>query len=92
MPLDYMRRAGITLYNNRGCYSAPIAEFVLWGVLDLYKAGAFFRTNAQNHIWRQTRSLRELSGNILSAIPEVKNKSRDDVLRLLDQRLRQIHI
>ena len=38
------------------------------------------------------KTLRELSGNILSAIPEVKNKSRDDVLRLLDQRLRQIHI
>lgn len=62
MPLDYLREKGIALYNNRGCYSAPIAEFVLWGVLDLYKSGAFFQKNAQNHIWRQTRSLRELSG------------------------------
>lgn len=68
MPLDYMRQAGIALYNNRGCYSAPIAEFVLWGVLDLYKAGAFFRKNSQSHIWQQSRSLRELGGKNVTVL------------------------
>ena len=68
MPLDYMRQAGIALYNNRGCYSAPIAEFVLWGVLDLYKSGAFFRKNSQSHVWQQTRSLRELGGKKVTVL------------------------
>lgn len=62
MPLDYMRQKGIALYNARGVYSQPIAEFVLWGVLDLYKSGAYFRENVRNRGWRQLRSLRELSG------------------------------
>lgn len=62
MPLDYMREKGIALYNARGVYSEPIAEFVLWGVLDLYKSGACFRDNSQKRGWCQTRSLRELGG------------------------------
>ncbi len=62
MPLDYMRQKGIALYNARGVYSEPIAEFVLWGVLDLYKRGSYFRANAQKRGWRQLGSLRELGG------------------------------
>ena len=41
---------------------------VLWGVLDLYKAGAFFRKNSQSHVWRQTRSLRELGGKKVTVL------------------------
>ena len=37
MPLDYLREKGIALYNARGVYSVPIAEYVLGGVLHLYK-------------------------------------------------------
>lgn len=62
MPIDYMRQAGIRLFNARGVYSVPIAEFVLCGVLQLYKASGLFYRQAAERIWRQDRSLRELSG------------------------------
>ncbi len=62
MPLDYLRERGIALFNNRGAYSAPIAEFVLGGVLQLYKEAAYFRGEVARRGWQQLRDLRELSG------------------------------
>lgn len=62
MPLDYLREKGIALYNARGVYSVPIAEFVLCGVLQLYKEAVFFRENARRREWYQFRQLRELGG------------------------------
>lgn len=62
MPMDYIREKGIALFNNRGAYSAPIAEFVLWGVLSLYKEAAYFNAKRSAKVWRQLRDLRELSG------------------------------
>lgn len=62
MPLDYLREKGITLYNARGVYSAPIAEFVLCGVLQLYKQAMLFRGNAERREWYQFQHLRELGG------------------------------
>lgn len=62
MPLDYLRERGIALYNNRGAYSAPIAEFVLGGVLQLYKEAAYFRGQVAARGWKQLGRLRELSG------------------------------
>lgn len=66
MPLEYMRQSGISLFNARGVYSVPIAEFVLCGVLQLYKASGVFYRQAAERIWRQDRSLKELCGkNVL---------------------------
>lgn len=62
MPLDYIREKGIALFNARGLYSVPIAEFVLWGVLQLYKEAAYFRAQAQSRRWKQLGRLRELGG------------------------------
>ena len=39
-----------------------MAEFALWGVLELYKQGRFFAQNQRLHRWEKHRSLRELSG------------------------------
>lgn len=62
MPLDYLREKGIALYNNRGTYSVPIAEFVLGGVLQLYKEAAYFRGQVRERGWKQLGNLRELGG------------------------------
>ncbi len=62
MPLDYLREKGIALFNNRGAYSVPIAEFVLGGVLQLYKEAAYFRAERSRHGWKQLGRLRELGG------------------------------
>ncbi len=68
MPLEYMREKGIALFNNRGAYSAPIAEFVLGGVLQLYKAAAYFRAQREARTWRQLGTLRELSGKTVTIL------------------------
>ena len=35
LPLDRIRQRGIELKNAAGVYSVPMAEFALWGVLEL---------------------------------------------------------
>lgn len=62
MPLDYIREHDIALFDARGTYSAPIAEFALGGVLQLYKAAPQFVRQQTARVWQQNRSLRELSG------------------------------
>ena len=41
VPLDYIKKHSIELHNARGVYSIPMAEFAIWGVLQLYKQGSF---------------------------------------------------
>ena len=62
VPLARIRERGIALRNASGVYSAPMAEFALWGVLELYKQGRFFARNQQLHRWEKHRRLRELGG------------------------------
>jgi len=62
MPLDYLKEKGISLYNARGVYSVPIAEFVLGGVLQLYKEASYFREEIGRGGWKQLGRLRELGG------------------------------
>lgn len=66
VPLDYINQYNIKLCNARGVYSAPMAEFALCGVLDLYKKSRIFYENQKNHKWEKYRGLQELSGkNVL---------------------------
>ena len=62
VPVDYCRGKGIRIENARGVYSAPMAEFALWGVLQLYKQGKFFGENQRAHRWEKHRELLELAG------------------------------
>lgn len=62
VPLDYCREKGIRVENARGVYSVPMAEFALWGVLQLYKQGKFFTDNQRAHRWEKHRGLLELAG------------------------------
>ena len=68
LPLDRIRQRGIELRNAAGVYSIPMAEFALWGVLELYKQGRFFAENQQLRRWEKHRSLRELSGKTVLII------------------------
>ena len=61
VPLDQIRSRGIALRNAAGVYSAPMAEFALFGVLELYKQGRFFARNQQLRRWEKHRGLRELA-------------------------------
>lgn len=64
--MNYVKAHNIEIYNARGVYSIPMAEFAVCGVLQLYKRAAFFRENQRNHLWEKHRGLLELAGkNVL---------------------------
>lgn len=66
VPMDYVKEKEITIYNARGVYSIPMAEFALTGVLNLYKKMEFFSQNQKHHIWEKNRGIQELFGkNVL---------------------------
>lgn len=60
LPHEYIRSHGIALYNAGGVFSAPIAEFVLGGVLQLYKFAPLFARQRQEKLWKARRNQREL--------------------------------
>lgn len=59
-PMDYVKNHNIEIYNARGVYSIPMAEFAVSGVLQLYKNAKFFLQNKQNKEWIKNRDLLEL--------------------------------
>lgn len=63
VPLDYIQEKGIHLYNARGVYSVPMAEWALCGVLSLYKHLNDFAKKQKNHLWEKDREVRELQGD-----------------------------
>lgn len=62
VPMKYVLEHGIRINNARGVYSIPMAEYVLSGVLALYKKHKFFSNNQKMHKWEKERSLVELNG------------------------------
>lgn len=62
VPMDYVKEHDVTIYNARGVYSIPMAEFALCGVLQLYKQAKFFNDSQQKHQWNKHRGLMELYG------------------------------
>lgn len=68
VPMDYVREHGIEIYNARGVYSIPMAEFAVCGVLEIYKQTAFFRKNQENHKWEKHRGLLELFGKTVCIV------------------------
>lgn len=61
VPMDYIKSRNITIYNARGVYSIPMAEYALTSVLYLYKQMDFFYENQKNHNWVKNRSMLELT-------------------------------
>lgn len=68
VPLDEIRKRDIRLFNARGVYSVPMAEFALAGVLNLYKHLNTFYENQKAHIWQKDRELRELCGETVAVV------------------------
>lgn len=62
VPMGYVKEHGIKIYNARGVYSVPMAEYAVLGVLELYKGSNFFLRNQMVHKWEKNRDLRELYG------------------------------
>lgn len=62
VPLNYIIQNNIKIYNAKGVYSIPMAEFVISSVLQIYKQNRFFNDNQKKHIWEKNRNLLELFG------------------------------
>lgn len=62
VPMKYIQQHGIDIYNARGVYSIPMAEFAVSGVLQIYKQSRFFYENQKKHKWEKHRQLIELAG------------------------------
>lgn len=62
VPMKQIKERGITLYNARGVYSIPMAEWALCKVLEVYKGTAFALDRQARRLWEKNRRMRELSG------------------------------
>ena len=68
VPMEDINRLGIKIFNARGVYSIPMAEFALTGVLSLYKSIRFFIENQAEKSWVKNRNLIELYGQTVCVI------------------------
>lgn len=68
VPMDYVAEHNIEIYNARGVYSIPMAEFAVAGVLQLYKKMDFFRQNQKRHTWNKHRGCLELFGKTVCIV------------------------
>lgn len=60
IPIDKINSLNIALYNARGVYSIPMAEWAIAKVLDVYKRAEFFFENQKRCVWDKSRCLREI--------------------------------
>ncbi len=68
VPLDYINEHGIKLFNARGVYSIPMAEWVVLKILEIYKKSKHFYEAQFEHKWDKQRDLLELTGKTASII------------------------
>ena len=65
---DTIKARGILLYNAKGVYSTPMAEWALFRVLEYYKRGRNFNTQQACNQWIKNRNLREIAGTKVAVI------------------------
>ena len=68
LPMDYIDEKGIIIYNAKGVYSIPMAEWTICKVLDIYKNSYKFYENQKKKIWEKDRKLLELSGKVVAIV------------------------
>ena len=62
IPMDYIKQHNITVFNARGVYSIPIAEWTILKILEIYKKSRKFYELQKIHKWEKQRDLIELNG------------------------------
>ena len=68
VPLNYIKERNISLFNARGVYSIPMAEWAVHKVLDIYKRSSFFYQAQKERRWKKRRDLQELTGKTATII------------------------
>ncbi len=62
VPVEEIKAKGCKLFNARGVYSTPMAEWALFRVLEKYKKGWFFKGEQDKKRWTKNREVREIFG------------------------------
>lgn len=62
VPVEILRKKNILLSNNRGGYSIPVSEWIIFSILQIYKNSLFFMKNKVNKEWKVNRENLELFG------------------------------
>ena len=68
IPMSYIKKNNIKIYNARGVYSIPMAEYAVCGTLQLYKKMCYFYKNRVSHKWDKNRNLQELDGKNVAIV------------------------
>lgn len=61
LPMEYILSENIKLFNARGVYSIPIAEWTVLKILEIYKRSKVFYQQQERHEWIKQRDLIELN-------------------------------
>lgn len=62
LPMDYVHKQKIEVFNAKGVYSIPMAEWAIMSILQLYKNAPGFYEKQKKRLWEKDRSLMELDG------------------------------
>ena len=68
LPLEELEKRDVRIYNAGDTYAVPMAEWVVWQLLDFMKHGAAFREKQANRHWEKERRLRELTGKTVALL------------------------
>lgn len=61
LPIDYINENNIKLFNARGVYSIPMAEWAILKILEIYKHSREFYQKQDKKIWEKNREIIELN-------------------------------
>lgn len=68
VPVDKIKAKGCRLFNAKGVYSTPMAEWALFRVLERYKQGWFFKSEQEKKCWTKNRGIKEIFGTKVAII------------------------
>ncbi len=60
IPVSKFAKRGIALFNAKGVYNIPMAEFSVLKALEIYKDSKLFYKNQEQKLWDKSRNLLEL--------------------------------
>ena len=81
VPLEEIKRRGITINNARGVYSIPMAEWAIGRILEHYKHFCGFSLSQLKKEWNKDRGIKEINGT-RSAIIGAGNIGQEVAKRL----------
>lgn len=62
VPVGYFASHSISLFNARGVYSIPMAEWTILKALEIYKKSSEFYNQQKKKVWEKHRDLFEING------------------------------